>query len=113
MIKTGDNLKQEQFAMQMINQFNIIFNKEETGLYLRPYEVISIGPDAGIMEMVTDSCSLGRVMKIMAREKIKNFKQFFKSYFKDNYKAAQKNFCKSLAAYCVVTYFLQIKDRHN
>lgn len=27
MIKTGDNLKQEQFAMQMINQFNIIFQK--------------------------------------------------------------------------------------
>ena len=97
----------------MINQFNIVFQKEDTGLILKPYEVISIGPDSGIMQMVTDSCSLGRIMKIMAREKISNFKQFFKSYFKDNYKEAQKNFCKSLAAYSLVTYFLQVKDRHN
>lgn len=27
MVKTGDNLKQEQFAIQMINQFHIIFEK--------------------------------------------------------------------------------------
>lgn len=70
MIKTGDNLKQEQFAMQMINQFNIIFQKEETELMLRPYEVISITPDSGIMEMVTDACSLGRIIKVMNRENI-------------------------------------------
>lgn len=113
MVKTGDNMKQEQFAMQMINQFNTIFEREETGLLLRPYEVISITPDAGIMEMVTDTCSLGRVIKIMAREGILTLKQFFKSYFKSSFKEAQKNFCHSLAAYSLVTYFLQVKDRHN
>lgn len=80
---------------------------------LRPYEVISITPDAGIMEMVTDTCSLGRVIKIMALEGIFTLKQFFKSYFKSQYKEAQKNFCRSLAAYSLVTYFLQVKDRHN
>ena len=113
MVKTGDNMKQEQFAMQLINQFNMIFQKEETGLLLRPYEVISITPDSGIMEMVTDTCSLGRIIKIMAFEGILTLKQFFKSYFKSKYKEAQKNFCRSLAAYSLVTYFLQVKDRHN
>lgn len=28
-------------------------------------------------------------------------------------KEAQQNFLRSLAAYCVICYFLQIKDRHN
>lgn len=27
MVKTGDNLKQEQFAMQLINQFDSIFKR--------------------------------------------------------------------------------------
>lgn len=43
-IKTGDNLKQEQFALQMINQFDQIFMKEKLDLKLRPYEVLSFGP---------------------------------------------------------------------
>lgn len=63
--------------------------------------------------MVVDSCPLGKVIKIMKSEKIFSLKQFFKVQFKDNYKVAQKNFCKSLAAYSLVTYFLQVKDRHN
>ena len=29
------------------------------------------------------------------------------------YKKAKKEFARSLAAYCLVTYILQIKDRHN
>lgn len=65
------------------------------------------------MEMVTDTCSLGRVIKIMALENIFTLQQFFKSYYKSNFKEAQKNFCRSLAAYSLVTYFLQVKDRHN
>ena len=41
---------------------------------------------------------------------------FLKLYGNENtpeYKAARLNFIKSLAAYCVVSYILQIKDRHN
>ena len=48
-------------------------------------------------------------------ENCKFFKlnQFFKSYYGNNVKKAKLNFCKSLAAYSLVCYFLQVKDRHN
>lgn len=39
-------------------------------------------------------------------------RQFFDSYFPDRHQA-KKNFIKSLAGYSLVTYFLQVKDRHN
>lgn len=38
---------------------------------------------------------------------------FFKRYYGENFKKARKNFCSSLAAYSLICYFLQVKDRHN
>ena len=48
-VKTGDNLKQEQFALQLIQQFDYIFKMEKLGLLLTTYEVVSMGPDFGII----------------------------------------------------------------
>ena len=41
------------------------------------------------------------------------FKQQFGSPKKQKYKQARDNFCKSLAAYSLLCYILNIKDRHN
>ena len=41
----GDNLKQEQFASQLIFQFYHIFKEEKLHLKLRPYEVIALSKD--------------------------------------------------------------------
>jgi len=71
--------------MQLINQFDSIFKREGIDLFLRPYEVISLGPDSGILEMVVDTSSMGRILKNMLRERIPTLKQFFKFYFKSRH----------------------------
>lgn len=57
MVKTGDDLKQcnlciicvEQFAMQLINNIANIFHKEKIDCVVFPYEVISLGPNYGLI----------------------------------------------------------------
>ena len=114
-IKTGDNLKQEQFAIQLIQQFDYIFKKEKLGLLLTTYQVISMGPDFGIIEMVRDSVTLDKLYRKM---KESNLEPTLQNYFTKTFEGKEldkvlSNYCRSLAAYSVVTYLLQLKDRHN
>lgn len=64
-IKTQDDLKQEQFAMQLIQQFDYIFRLEELPLILTTYEVLSMGADRGIIEMIKDSVTFDNLQKTL------------------------------------------------
>jgi len=64
-IKTNDDLKQEQFAMQLIHQFDYIFKLEKLPLMLTTYEVLSMGPDRGIIEMVRESVTFDILQKTL------------------------------------------------
>lgn len=114
-VKTGDNLKQEQFALQLICQFDYIFKLEGLPLLLTPYEVVSMGPDCGIIEMVRDAITFDKLKKQLKSDlgKTLTLKECFELYFPDNLPEAKDTFMKSLAAYSLVMYFLQAKDRHN
>ena len=115
-IKTHEDLRQEQFATQLINEFYQIFQLEHTGLWLNTYEIISTGHDSGLVEMVNDSLSLDQLKHKLDHISLSDF---FLHYFgygdinSDRYKKAIKNYIASLAGYSLVCYFLQIKDRHN
>lgn len=115
MVKTSDNLKQEQFALQLIYQFDYIFKLENLPLILTPYEVLSMGPDCGIIEMVKDSITLDKLKKQLKSDFGRPFslKEFFEVYYSENLAEAKDIFMRSLAAYSLVMYFLQAKDRHN
>ena len=115
MVKIGDDVRQEHFAMQLIYEFDSIFKSKKLKLKLTPYEIIPIGSNACLVEMVQDATSLDDLKTKLRKEynrKISLF-EFFDFYFDKNQKKARKNFCLSLAAYSLVCYFLQIKDRHN
>ena len=114
--KTHEDLRQEQFATQLINEFYQIFKLENTGCWLNTYEIISTGNDAGLVEMVNDSVSLDQLKQKIHQASLHNF--YLYNYGNGDvnsigYKKAMNNYVASLAGYSLVCYFLQIKDRHN
>ena len=114
--KTHEDLRQEQFATQLINEFNQIFKIEHVNCWLNTYEIISTGNDAGLVEMVNDSLSLDQLKQKLNNISLREFYLYYWGRGRSNspeYKKAMNNFVSSLAGYSLVCYFLQIKDRHN
>ena len=116
LIKSGEDLRQEQFASQLINEFAQIFKIEEVDCYLYPYEIISTGNNAGIIEVCPNTISLDELKHKTSFDPNNTLKTFYENYFgkgTKKYKRAVRNLVRSLAGYSLVCYFLQIKDRHN
>lgn len=115
-IKSGEDFLQEQFTSQLINEFAQIFKIEKVECYLYPYEIISTGYNAGIIEVVPNAISLDELKQKISDKNI-SLSEFYSIYFggpnSSKYKKAIKNLIASLAGYSLVCYFLQLKDRHN
>ena len=62
--------------------------------------------------MINDITTFDGLFKKLSAKKM-TLKDFFNQQFKKNKVQAKKNFMRSLAGYSLVTYFLQVKDRHN
>lgn len=113
-IKHGDDCRQEQLAIQLITQFQKIFQKAKLPLYLRPYHILVTSSTSGLIETVPDAMSIDQVKKLTNCNSLHEY--FLKVYDgpnSQNYKIAQRNFVESMAAYSIVCYLLSIKDRHN
>jgi len=113
-VKSGDDLRQEQLAMQLIQAFHEIFTNENLPLWLNPYMVLATSRDAGLIETVHDAISIHGLKKSLSVDSLAAY--FIKAYGSPDqlrYKKASTNFVESLAAYSLVCYLLQIKDRHN
>ncbi|KEG00588.1 phosphatidylinositol 4-kinase [Plasmodium vinckei vinckei] len=109
-VKGGDDLRQELLASQLIKQFKIIFDNAGLPLWLRPYEILVTGSNSGIIEYVHDTCSVDLLKRKFGTDSISTI---FNIVFADNISEAKKNFIESYAAYSLISYLLQVKDRHN
>lgn len=118
-VKSGDDLRSEQFAMQLIETIDLIFKKRKLKLRLTPYEILSTGQNCGIVEFISDSFSIDYIKKKMQETlgQELDLVDFYRMRFGDekskSYQDAMNNLADSLAAYSLVCYILQIKDRHN
>mmetsp|Transcript_1547 Transcript_1547/g.2000 ORF Transcript_1547/g.2000 Transcript_1547/m.2000 type:complete len:380 (+) Transcript_1547:751-1890(+) len=110
-VKADDDLRQEQFALQLISQFDRIFRDANLSLWLHPYDILATSSTAGLIEAVPDTISLDSLKK--NDPNFLSLKDFFPRFFGEEEKMARRRFCDSLAGYCIVSYLLQIKDRHN
>ena len=113
LVKANDDLRQEQLASQLIYRMALILARENVPVWLCPYNILATTDRGGIIEAIPDTISIASLKK--NDPNFSGLKDFFVSYFEtvDDLADAKANFCESLAAYSMVCYFLQIKDRHN
>ncbi len=109
--KANDDLRQEVMMMQLIKRFDDIFRNAEIPLKLRPYEILITSPSSGLIEFIPNTISIDGLKKNLPDKWDLNI--FFRNFFSLNFEEAQKNFAESLAAYSLISYICQIRDRHN
>ena len=107
--KADDDLRQESLSMQLIKMMSDIFKKAIIPLQLRTYEIIITSKNSGLIEFISDSISIDE----LKRKTYTDLNTFYRNFFENHFKEAQKNFVESLAAYSLVSYLLNLKDRHN
>lgn len=125
--KTGDDLAQEAFACQLIHLMANIWYQDKVKVWVKRMKILVTSISTGLVETITNAVSVHSIKKALEKDMadhneiplhgVITLKDHFKRLFGDEnstkYKLAQENFCVSLAAYSVICYILQIKDRHN
>ncbi|CCI39963.1 unnamed protein product [Albugo candida] len=113
-VKSNDDLRQEKFCLQLIRQFQDIFDHAELPLRLVPYGIMVTSASTGMIEYLKNSTSLDALKKRQGYTNLgDHFVRMYGERESGKFRIAMANFVRSLAAYCLVCYLLQIKDRHN
>ncbi|XP_039571270.1 phosphatidylinositol 4-kinase beta isoform X1 [Passer montanus] len=112
-VKCGDDLRQELLAFQVLKQLQSIWEQERVPLWIRPYKILVISADSGMIEPVLSAVSLHQIKKQSQLSLLDYFLQEHGSHNSESFLSAQRNFVRSCAGYCLVCYLLQVKDRHN
>ncbi|KPA80512.1 putative phosphatidylinositol-kinase domain protein [Leptomonas pyrrhocoris] len=111
--KMGDDCRQDQISLQLIGLMQRILCSVGVPSYLYPYRVVTTGQDSGIIECVPHSMSRNEIGKLVESNLAEFFVQTFGHPEAVSFRSARENFVKSTAAYSVVSFILNIKDRHN
>lgn len=111
--KVGDDCRQDVLALQMIAAFRGIFHNVGLDVYVNPYRVTATAPGCGVIDVLPNSIS----RDMLGREAVNGLFEYFVSKYggEDSirFQEARTNFVKSMAAYSIISYLLQFKDRHN
>ncbi|CAR23880.1 1-phosphatidylinositol 4-kinase [Lachancea thermotolerans CBS 6340] len=126
--KSGDDLRQEAFACQMIQAMANIWAKENVGVWVKKMKILITSANTGLVETITNAMSVHSIKKSLTQQMVENgelnekgqiasLKDHFARAYGDptefKYSRARDNFAFSLAAYSIICYVLQVKDRHN
>ncbi|XP_012961681.2 phosphatidylinositol 4-kinase beta isoform X3 [Anas acuta] len=112
-VKCGDDLRQELLAFQVLKQLQSIWEQERVPLWIKPYKILVISADSGMIEPVVNAVSIHQIKKQSLLSLLDYFLQEHGNYNTESFLTAQRNFVQSCAGYCLVCYLLQVKDRHN
>jgi phosphatidylinositol 4-kinase len=116
-VKANDDLRQEQFAAQLLHQFAGVFRGARVPVWMRPYDILATCPDGGLIQTIPDTISIDSLKR--GDPAFTTLDDWYERHFghgargAERVAAARLNFCRSMAAYSIVCYILNIKDRHN
>ena len=125
--KSGDDLPQEALACQLILLISNVWKKHNIGVWTKNMKILITSANTGLVETINNAMSVHSIKKTLTdlslkrgenpKGKVASLKEYFeKVYGREDsykYKKARDNFARSLAAYSIICYVLQIKDRHN
>ncbi|KAM6995472.1 phosphatidylinositol 4-kinase beta isoform 2-T2 [Tautogolabrus adspersus] len=112
-VKCGDDLRQELLAFQVLQQLKSIWEQERVPLWIKPYKILVLSFDSGMIEPVVNAVSLHQVKKQSQLSLLDYLLQEHGSTTTEAFLTAQRNFVQSCAGYSLICYLLQVKDRHN
>ena len=113
-IKAGDNCRQELLALQLVRTFAEIYRTAGVRCWIRDFDILTTNTNAALIEAVTDAPSVHALKSRSPRGT--TLRSHFERKFgvgTPEFRKAQNNFVESLAGYSIMTYILQVKDRHN
>ncbi|AOW01122.1 YALI0B02376p [Yarrowia lipolytica CLIB122] len=129
--KTGNDLRQEAFACQLIQAMKRIWDDAETGVWVKEMKILITSDTSGLIETINNGLSIHSIKKALETSNVvqttaatqtttkyvptltEYWKQTFGDEDSDRYQNSLNAFVRSLAAYSIICYILQIKDRHN
>ncbi|OQS03195.1 hypothetical protein THRCLA_04504, partial [Thraustotheca clavata] len=112
--KLGDDLRQDQLALQLLAIMDNILKQNGLDLEFTLYQVLPTSISDGWAEFVPNS----RPMSAVLAQNNHNIVEFLQRYNLDMddddniAPVAKENFVRSVAGYCVATYILGVGDRH-
>ncbi|KAI9658467.1 MAG: Phosphatidylinositol 4-kinase pik1alpha (PI4-kinase)(PtdIns-4-kinase) [Alyxoria varia] len=126
-VKTGSDLRQELFACQLIRICGKIWEDAKVPVWVKHMRILVTGESSGLIETITNGVSLHSIKRSLTlasiaagtnpRKRFATLKDHFVKAFGEvdspAYKAGEDAFARSLAGYSILSYILQLKDRHN
>lgn len=112
--KIGDDLRQDQLALQLISIMDSIFLSHQLDLKLTVYRILPTSPTSGFAEFVPDSYAISAVLEANNHSILEFLRRNnFDVHAENNISpAAMETYIRSCAGYCVMTFVLGVGDRH-
>jgi len=107
MWKCGDDLRQDQMIIQLLQLMDKLLIQENLDMELMPVPVLATSPTTGFMEFIENQSAVAKALM-----KNQNDLRVFLLRNSNNLEASLQRFTKSCAGYSIIMYLLGIGDRH-